>query len=118
MMLIRVGAFASGRPPLDAKAEDESGKSGHSETWPGSEQLPSLFLCFDTISTSMNFQTIISATQSRKKQQTELVRSVLFAEKDKKRQENNNDDDDGDDGDDDDGDGDDDDSDDIPIMVS
>ena len=73
-------------------------------------------------------QTIISATQSRKKQQTELVRSVLFAEKDKKRQENNNDDDDGDDDDDDDddddidddddGDGDDDDSDDIPITVS
>ena len=54
-MLIRVGAFTSGRPPLDAKAEDESGKSGHSETWPGSEQLPTLFLCFDTISTSMNF---------------------------------------------------------------
>ena len=35
-------------------------------------------------------QTIISATQSRKKQQTELVRSVLFAEKDKKRKEREN----------------------------
>ena len=29
--------------------------------------------------------TIISATKSRKKQQTELVRSVLYAEADKKR---------------------------------
>ena len=37
-----------------------------------------------------NFKTIISATQSRKKQQTELVRSVLFAEKDKKRKEREN----------------------------
>ena len=36
------------------------------------------------------FQTIISATQSRKKQQTELVRSVLYAEKDKKRKEREN----------------------------
>ena len=34
--------------------------------------------------------TIISATQSRKKQQTELVRSVLYAEKDKKRKEREN----------------------------
>ena len=32
-------------------------------------------------------QTIISATKSRKKQQTELVRSVLYAEADKKRKE-------------------------------
>ena len=37
-----------------------------------------------------DFKTIISATQSRKKQQTELVRSVLFAEKDKKRKEREN----------------------------
>ena len=35
-------------------------------------------------------KTIISATQSRKKQQTELVKSVLFAEKDKKRKEREN----------------------------
>ena len=39
---------------------------------------------------SFSFQTIISATQSRKKQQTELVRSVLYAEKDKKRKEREN----------------------------
>ena len=35
-------------------------------------------------------QTILSATQSRKKQQTELVRSILFDEKDKKRKEREN----------------------------
>ncbi|XP_023345788.1 protein unc-80 homolog [Eurytemora carolleeae] len=42
---------------------------------------------FENIDMRRRGQTIISATKSRKKQQTELVRSVLYAEADKKRKE-------------------------------
>ena len=82
---------SSGRPTLDAKTENKSWEPWYKETRTCEltmdsfkHQTAHILLNFWT------FQTIISATQSRKKQQTELVRSVLYAEMDKKRKEREN----------------------------